>query len=157
MLLDKKDLEILAILQKDAGRSIESIAEQVQLTKNPCWRRVQKMEEMGIIKKRVALLDGEKLGLGVSVFVQVKTNQHNTDWLQRFAQNAATFPEVVGFYRMSGDYDYLLRVVVKDIPAYDDFYKRFIDATELTNVTSNFAMEEIKYTTELPITSLQNN
>lgn len=152
MNFDSVDLEILALIQRDDSLSVDELAKRVGLTKTPCWRRVQKLEKSGIIRKKVALLDAEKLGLGVSVFVHVKTNQHNTDWLQDFSDTVSRFPEVIEFYRMAGEYDYLLRVVVKDIAAYDDFYKRFINATSLTDVTSNFAMEEIKCTTELPLT-----
>jgi len=151
MNFDSIDLELLALIQRDDSLSIDELAKRVGLTKTPCWRRVQKLEKSGIIRKKVALLDAEKLGLGVSVFVHVKTNQHNTDWLKDFSDKVSQFPEVIEFYRMAGEYDYLLRVVVKDIAAYDDFYKRFISATSLTDVTSNFAMEEIKCTTELPL------
>lgn len=128
---------------------IDELARRVGLTKTPCWRRVQKLEKSGIIKGRVALLNGKMLDRNVSVFVQVKTSQHNKAWLENFSEVVSGFPEVAGFYRMSGEYDYLLRVIVRDIPAYDDFYKRFIEATSLTDVTSNFAMEEIKNSTEI--------
>lgn len=151
MNFDSIDLELLALMQHDDSLSVDELAKRVGLTKTPCWRRVQKLEKSGIIRKKVALLDADKLDLGVSVFVHVKTNQHNTDWLQDFSDKVSQFPEVIEFYRMAGEYDYLLRVVVKDIAAYDDFYKRFITATSLTDVTSNFAMEEIKCTTELPL------
>jgi Lrp/AsnC family transcriptional regulator len=156
MLFDKVDLELIALLQKDVSLSIDELAARVGLTKTPCWRRVQKLEKSGVIRKKVALLDAAILGLGVSVFVQVKTNQHNTDWLKQFAETVSSFSEVVEFYRMAGEYDYLLRVVVKDIQAYDDFYKRFINATSLTDVTSNFSMEELKCTTELPLPTKTN-
>ena len=151
MNFDSIDIELLALMQRDDSLSVDELAKRVGLTKTPCWRRVQKLEKSGIIRKKVALLDAEKLGLGVSVFVHVKTNQHNTAWLKQFSDKVSQFPEVIEFYRMAGEYDYLLRVVVSDIAAYDDFYKRFISATSLTDVTSNFAMEEIKCTTELPL------
>lgn len=151
MHLDETDLQLLALIQSDDSISIESMAKQVGLSKTPCWRRVQKLENAGFIKQRVALLDAEKFGLGVSVFVQVKTNQHDANWSENFAQVVSEFPEVMEFYRMAGEYDYLLRVLVKDIPAYDQFYKRLISATALTDVTSNFAMEQIKWTTQLPL------
>jgi len=128
---------------------IDELARRVGLTKTPCWRRVQKLEKTGVIKGRVALLDGALLGRNVSVFVQVKTSQHNREWLENFSKVVSDFPEVAGFYRMSGEYDYLLRVIVGDIAAYDNFYKRLIEATNLTDVTSNFAMEEIKNSTEI--------
>jgi|TARA_B110000208_G_scaffold176929_1_gene223718 Lrp/AsnC family transcriptional regulator len=153
MHLNKIDLRLIAILQRDASIAVEELAKQVGLTKTPCWRRLQKLEKSGIIKRKVALLDAALLDLSVSVFVQVKTSRHDNDWLANFSATVSAFPEVVDFYRMSGEYDYLLRVVVKDIANYDAFYKRFIDATNLTNVTSSFAMEEIKSSTELPLIS----
>ncbi|PCI44671.1 MAG: transcriptional regulator [Alphaproteobacteria bacterium] len=149
MNFDKTDIALLDLLQKDISISINELAQRVGLTKTPCWRRVQKLEKSGIIKGRVALLDGSLLDRNVSVFVQVKTSQHNREWLEKFSKIVCGFPEVAGFYRMSGEYDYLLRVIVKDIPAYDGFYRRFIEATSLTDVTSNFAMEEIKNSTEI--------
>jgi len=151
MHLDRVDLQLIAILQNDVSIAVEELAKRVGLTKTPCWRRLQKLEKSGVIRKRVALLNGELLDLNVSVFVQVKTSHHNRDWLEQFSITVAAFPEVVDFYRMSGEYDYLLRVIVKDIAAYDAFYKRFIEATNLTDVTSSFAMEEIKCSTELPL------
>ncbi|VAX02551.1 Transcriptional regulator, AsnC family [hydrothermal vent metagenome] len=149
MNFNKIDIALLDLLQKDISISINELARRVGLTKTPCWRRVQKLEKSGIIKGRVALLDGSLLERNVSVFVQVKTSQHNREWLEKFSKIVSDFPEVAGFYRMSGEYDYLLRVIVKNISAYDNFYKRFIEATSLTDVTSNFAMEEIKNSTEI--------
>lgn len=149
MNFNKIDLELLDLLQKNISMSVDELARRVGLTKTPCWRRIQKLEKTGVIKGKVALLDGALLDRNVSVFVQVKTSQHNADWLAEFSDTVSAFPEVAGFYRMSGEYDYLLRVVVRDIPAYDDFYKRFIEATSLYDVTSNFAMEEIKNSTEI--------
>lgn len=154
MNLDSIDLQLLALIQSNDSISTEAMAQQVGLSKTPCWRRIQRLEKSGYIKRHVALLDAEKLELGVSVFVQVKTNQHDANWATEFAQVVSQFPEVVEFYRMAGEYDYLLRVLVKDIPAYDQFYKRLISATALTDVTSNFAMEQIKWTTELPLPQL---
>ena len=145
------DLQLIAILQRDVSISIDELAKRVGLTKTPCWRRLQKLEKSGIIKGKVALLDATLLDLSVSVFVQVKTSKHDSDWLAQFSTTVAAFPEVVDFYRMSGEYDYLLRVVVKDIASYDAFYQRFIQATSLSDVTSSFAMEEIKHSTELPL------
>ncbi len=149
MNFDKVDLALLDLLQKDISMPIDELARRVGLTKTPCWRRIQKLERSGVIKGRVALLDGALLGRKLSVFVQVKTSQHNKIWLENFSKLVSGFPEVSGFYRMSGEYDYLLRVIVGDIADYDDFYKRFIEATSLTDVTSNFAMEEIKNSTEI--------
>ena len=151
MHLNDIDLHLIAILQRDASIAIDELAQRVGLTKTPCWRRLQKLEKSGVIKRKVALLDAKLLDLSVSVFVQVKTSKHDSDWLAQFSNTVSAFPEVVDFYRMSGEYDYLLRVVVKDIASYDAFYQRFIQATSLTDVTSSFAMEEIKRSTELPL------
>src|SRR5215510_3939489 len=134
MTLDEFDKKILTILQDDAAKPIADIAKQVGLSPTPCWR---------VIRRRVALLDRSKLNVGVTVFVAVRTNQHNQDWLERFARAVEGIPEVVEFYRMAGDVDYLLRVVVPDIAAYDGVYKRLIQRIDLTDVSSTFAMEEI--------------
>lgn len=155
MTFDKTDIALLDLLQKNISMPIDELARRVGLTKTPCWRRIQKLEKSGVIKGRVALLDGKILDRNVSVFVQVKTSQHNRDWLDGFSKTVSDFPEVAGFYRMSGEYDYLLRVIVRDITAYDDFYRRFIEATNLTDVTSNFAMEEIKNSTEIYLGELK--
>jgi len=151
MHLDDIDMHLIAILQVDASIAVDELARRVGLTKTPCWRRLQRLEKNGVIKGKVALLNAQMLDLSVSVFVQVKTSYHSRDWLETFSRTVSAFPEVVDFYRMSGEYDYLLRVIVKDIAAYDDFYKRFIEATSLTDVTSSFAMEEIKRSTQLPL------
>ena len=121
------------------------------LSTTPCWRRIQRLEEEGIISRRVALLNRSKLNLGTDVFISVKTNQHNWEWLEKFSRKVSEFPEVVEFYRMAGEADYLLRVVVPDMPAFDAFYKKLIQSTELADVSSSFAMEQIKYTTSLPL------
>ena len=151
MALDNTDLRILDILQQDSSLPVAEIAGRVELSVTPCWRRIQRLEEQGIIRRRVALLNPEKLGAGISVFVAVRTNQHNAEWLDQFAGVVAKMPEVVEFYRMSGDVDYLLRVVVADMPQYDAFYKKLISRVKLTDVSSSFAMEQIKYTTALPL------
>ena len=153
MNLDKIDIQILDILQEDASKPVADIAARVGLSVTPCWRRIQKLEEIGIIRQRVALLDAEKLGLGMSVFVAIKTDQHNADWLAEFAIMIKQSPEVVEFYRMSGEVDYLLRVVVPDMAAYDRFYKSLISTVKLSDVSSSFAMEEIKNSTALPLAS----
>jgi len=153
--MDAFDRKILACLQTDAGRSVAEIAEQVGLSPTPCWRRIRNLEKDGIIKNRVALLDRERLGLGVIVFVAVRTHEHSADWLDRFASAVHEFPEVLEFHRMSGDIDYLLKVAVADIKAYDAFYKRLIAAVPLSDVSSSFAMEEIKSTTALPLPPAQ--
>lgn len=149
--MDQIDKQILHLLQHDTTLSTAAIAEKVGLSPTPCWRRVQNMEKAGIIRARVALLDRDKLNLGIDVFVTIQTNQHNNEWLTRFGEAIQALNEVVECYRMSGDVDYMLRVVVKDIGAYDQFYKRLIEHSEVTNVSSSFAMERMKYTTELPL------
>jgi len=131
--------------------STSEIAERVGLSTTPCWRRIQKLEKEGIIQKRVTLLDREKLNVGVDVFVAIKTGHHSADWLQKFARAVEGFNEVMEFYRMSGEIDYLMRVVVPDIKAYDDFYKRLIEKVDMADVSSSFAMERLKYTTLLPL------
>jgi Lrp/AsnC family transcriptional regulator len=151
MPLDDLDRKILSFLQMDATSPVAAIAEQVGLSPSPCWRRIQKLEQDGYIRGRVALLDPARLNVGVTVFVAVRTNQHDLAWLDRFAAAVRDFPEVVEFYRMSGDVDYLLRVVVPDIAAYDAFYKQLIQRVKLSDVSSSFAMETIKYTTALPL------
>ena len=149
--MDSIDLKILEILQNDATLPIAEIAERVGLSTTPCWRRIRNLEKAGIVRRRVALLDREKLNLGVTVFVRLKVSQHDESWLAGFAAAVAQIEEVVEFYRMSGDIDYLLKVVVPDIPAYDAIYKRLIEAAELAEVSSSFVMEEIKSTTAVPL------
>ncbi|MCP5150945.1 MAG: Lrp/AsnC family transcriptional regulator [Ectothiorhodospiraceae bacterium] len=149
--MDRLDRRILALLQDDASLPVAEIARRVGLTTTPCWRRIQALERDGVIRKRVALLDREKMGVGVDVFVAVRTNRHDAAWLERFAAVVTAFPEVVELYRMSGEVDYLLRVVVPDIAAYDRVYQRLIREIEIFDVSSTFAMERIKYTTALPI------
>jgi Lrp/AsnC family transcriptional regulator len=153
--MDQIDRQILAQLQVNAAQPVADIARKVGLSVTPCWRRIQRMEETGLIRKRVALLDPQKIGVGMSVFVAVRTDQHNAEWLQDFASMVADMPEVVEFYRMSGEVDYLLRVVVPDMAAYDTFYRKLIANVQLTDVSSSFAMEEIKYTTALPLPEIK--
>lgn len=149
--MDKIDKKILTILQEDSTCSTADIAAKVGLSNTPCWRRIHNLQEKGIIRKQVSLLDREAINLHIDVFVAIKTRHHNAEWLDDFANTVSTFPEVVEFYRMSGDIDYLMRVVVPDIHAYDAFYKRLIKKVELQDVSSSFAMERIKYTTALPV------
>jgi Lrp/AsnC family transcriptional regulator len=151
MALDKIDRKILALLQKDATMPVAEIGRKVGLSTTPCWRRIQKMEELGIIKRRVAILDPVKVNTGVTVFVAVRTNEHNDVWMRKFSSVVEEFDEVVEFYRMSGEVDYLMRVAVPDIAAFDDFYQRLIAKINLTDVSSSFAMSQIKYTTALPL------
>ena len=149
--MDAIDRKILAVLQEDASLSVAEIGSRVGLSSTPCWKRIQRLEADGVILKRVALVDQDRLGLGVTVFVSIETGDHSEAWLTRFADVVQTMPEVMEFYRMAGDIDYMLRVVVPDIAGYDAFYKRLIAAVPLKNVTSRFAMEKIKSTTALPI------
>ncbi len=149
--MDDIDRNILSILQGDTTMPIADIAERVGLSTTPCWRRIQKLDDTGVIRSRVALLDGDRLNVGVTVFVSVRTNEHNAAWFERFSKAVDEIPEVVEFYRMSGDIDYLLRVVVPDIAAYDSVYQRLIEKVSLSDVSSSFAMEQIKYTTALPL------
>jgi Lrp/AsnC family transcriptional regulator len=149
--LDEMDVRILRILQEDATRAVAEIGKAVGLSTTPCWRRIQKLEENGVIERRVALLNPRRVNTGVTVFVSIKTDQHSIDWLERFHAAVIDFPEVVEFYRMSGEVDYLLRVVVPDIAAYDAFYKKLIGRIEISKVSSAFAMEQIKFTTALPL------
>jgi Lrp/AsnC family transcriptional regulator len=148
---DSVDLSILALLQKDASRSIAEIAECVHLSQNACWRRIKRLEEEGVIKKRVALLDPEKLGVGVTVFVSVRAGEHTEKWLENFTSAVRKMPEVVEFYWMAGDVDYLPKLQVASIAAYDRVYKSLIRAAKLMDVSAAFAMEEMKRTTELPL------
>jgi Lrp/AsnC family transcriptional regulator len=149
--MDKLDKAILGLLQQSSDISVNDIAEQVGLTATPCWRRIQKLEADGIITKRVALLKARSLGLTMTVFVQVKAARHDGKWLAAFAEHASSFEEVVEFYRMSGEFDYLLKVLVTDMDSFDHFYKRLVSGIDLNDVTSSFAMEQLKYTTALPL------
>jgi Lrp/AsnC family transcriptional regulator len=149
--IDTIDRRILEVLQADASASLQQVSEAVNLSTTPCWRRIQRLESEGIIRKRVALLDADKLNVGVTVFVSIRTNEHNEEWLRRLSSVVEQIPQIVEFYRMSGDVDYLLRIVVPDIKAYDAVYKRLIREIDLSDVSSSFAMEQIKFTTALPL------
>ncbi|WP_461537868.1 Lrp/AsnC family transcriptional regulator [Spongorhabdus nitratireducens] len=150
--MDSIDKKILMCLQEDATLPLAEVAARVNLSSTPCWKRIKRLEKEGIIQRRVTLLDPAKVGLGVSVFVQLKTARHDTGWLRNFAQQVASFPEVAESYRMSGEWDYLLRVVVKDIAAFDQFYKKLVSSVDgLSDVTSSFAMEQMHSTTVLPL------
>lgn len=155
-MLDSADLKILDILQRDCTVSVADIGKEIGLSTTPCWRRIQKLEQEGIIESRVALLDPKKVFAGVTVFVAITTSEHTSEWLERFHGVLRKFPEIVEAYRMSGQVDYLLRVVVPDIESYDRFYKELIGQIALTDVSSSFAMEQIKYSTALPLTFAQN-
>jgi len=149
--MDAIDRKILAVVQEDASLSVAEIGQRVGLSSTPCWKRLQRLEADGVIMRRVALIDPEKIGLGITVFVSIETGDHSQDWLKRFAETVSAMPEVMEFYRMAGDVDYMLRVVVQDMQSYDGFYKKLIATVPLKNVTSRFAMERIKSTTALPI------
>jgi len=149
--MDRLDKKILRLLQEDATLAVADVAKKVGLSTTPCWRRIQKLEEEGVIQRRVAVLSPEKVNTRVNVFISIRTSSHSLEWLKRFSEVVQEFPEVVEFYRMSGDVDYLIRVVVPDIAAYDVFYKKLIARIEIRDVSSAFAMEQIKYTTQLPL------
>lgn len=151
--MDATDIKILTLLQEDASISIAELAQKVNLSQTPCWKRVQRLEATGVIQKRVALINPEKVGLGLTVFVSIETPDHSGQWLQRFADFVSSMPEVMEFYRMAGDVDYMLRVVVSDMAGYDRFYKRLIETIPLKNVTSRFAMQRVKSTTAYVLTS----
>jgi len=149
--MDAVDRKILAVVQEDASLSVAEVGQRVGLSSTPCWKRLQRLEADGVIMRRVALVNPDKIGLGITVFVSVETKDHSQDWLKKFAEVVGAMPEVMEFYRMAGDVDYMLRVVVPDMAGYDAFYKRLIGTVPLKNVTSRFAMERIKQTTALPI------
>lgn len=150
--IDAIDCKILELLQRNADLQMAELAQAVGLSQTPCWRRVQRLKAAGVIQGNVMLLDRHQLNVGVTVFVMVRTSTHTQAWFERFKGTVEAIPEVVEFYRMSGEVDYLLRVVVPDIAAYDRVYKRLIADTQLSDVSSSFAMEELKYTTVLPLT-----
>jgi len=153
-MIDRLDRKILEILQEDATVPVAEIGRRIGLSTTPCWRRVQRLEEEGVITGRIALLDPRKINTKVTAFVAIVTDQHNDEWLKRFAEVIKEFPEVVEFYRMAGQVDYLLKVVVPDIEAYDALYKRLIAKINISDVSTTFAMEQIKYTTALPLNYL---
>ena len=148
--MDTTDRKILNLLQTDASLTVKQMADQIALSVTPCWKRIQKLEAQGFIRARVALLDPDKVNASVTVFVAIKTDQHTAEWIERFSRSVSDMPEVMEIYRMSGEIDYLLRVVVSSIEAYDRFYIRLVERIDLSNVTSSFAMEQMKYTTALP-------
>ena len=151
--MDRTDLKILAILQEDASLPVAEIASRVNLSQTPCWRRIQRLEQQGVIERRVALLNPEAVGLGLSVLVEIEAGSHSPGWLDDFSATVAAMPEVMEVYRMAGDVDYLLRVVVASMAEYDDFYRRLIAEVPLKNVTSRFSMERVKSTTAYPLPS----
>jgi Lrp/AsnC family transcriptional regulator len=149
--MDKKDKRILELLQQDAMLTAAELAEAVGLTTTPCWRRIQKLEEQGYIKERVTVLDRQKMNVGTTVFVSVRTSRHSDEWLQRFKEALASMPEILEAHRLSGDIDYMLRIVVPDIAEYDRVYQQLIRKLDFLDVSSSFSMEELKATTAIPV------
>ena len=149
--VDEIDCHILRLIQNDVSLSVDSVAERVNLSRNACWRRIKRLEEDGIIKSRVALVDPDKLGMGLSVIVMIRTNNHEPGWLAKFERAVSSLPEILGAHRMSGDLDYVLRVQVADVKDYDRFYQRLIARVPIADVSASFVMEDLKNTTVLPI------
>jgi len=150
-IIDNLDRRILAELQRNCDTSLEALGEKVGLSRNACWRRIKALETAGVIRNRVALLDAAKLGLGLSVFIQIRTSNHAADWLEKFARATREMPEILGAYRMTGDLDYLIRARVADVAAYDRLYQRLIKKIDVSDISASFVMEELKETTELPL------
>ncbi len=149
--MDEMDRRILRILQEDSGLSTSDVARQVGLSASPCWKRIKRLQDDGIIKRQTAVLDASRLGFGLTVFVSIKTGEHSKNWLEEFSERITAMPEVMEFHRMAGEVDYMLKVAVRDMASFDEFYKRLTGITALTEVTSRFSMETIKETTALPI------
>jgi len=149
--IDEFDLKILRKMQKDASLSVDTLADMVGLSRNACWRRMKRLEADGVINAKVALLDAEKLDLDLMAYVLVRTHDHEPGWLEKFRTAVRSMPEIVGAHRMSGDLDYVLRVRVRDVKAYDAFYQRLIAKVPISEVSASFVMEDIKDTTGLPI------
>ena len=148
---DNIDRKLLALLQQDASLSVDALAENVHLSRNACWRRIKRLEADGVVQKRVAIIDPSAVGLGLQVFVLIRTNDHSATWLMAFQKAVCEMPEIISAQRMTGDLDYVLRVRVADVPAYDRFYQRLIDKVQIADVSASFVMEEVKETTALPI------
>jgi Lrp/AsnC family transcriptional regulator len=151
MTLDGTDLRILGLVQNDASQSLAEIAQQVHLSPNACWRRIRQLEESGIIVKRVALLDPGKLGLGVTAFVMIRAAEHSEQWFDNFAATVSAIPEVLEFYRTSGEVDYVLKLQLADVAGYDEVYKGLIHSAKCADISAVFCMEQIKHTTALPL------
>ena len=150
-LVDETDRRLLAALQRDASVCLDNLAERVHLSRNACWRRIKRMEDDGVIRGRVAILDADKIGVGLSTFIMVRAREHTADWLRDFRRVVAQMPEITGAYRMSGDLDYLLRVRVGSVADYDRFYQRLLSQLKASDISASFVMEEIKDATELPL------
>lgn len=149
--LDEADVRILSVLQEDGTLSVAAVADRIHLSQNACWRRMKRLEETGVISRRVALVDAAKVGLDLVVFVSIRTSEHNDDWFEHFSKVVREMPEVVEFYRLTGEVDYLLKLKVENIKAYDAAYKKLISQVKITDVSSAFAMEELKNTTSVPV------
>ncbi|MEM8877920.1 MAG: Lrp/AsnC family transcriptional regulator [Pseudomonadota bacterium] len=154
-LMDQIDQRLLSELQDDAGQSLDTLSNRVGLSRNACWNRIKRLEDTGVIRKRVALIDPAAVNLGLSVFIAVRTNEHDSGWLERFSRATREMPEILGVYRTSGDLDYLVHARVPDMPGYDDLYQRLIRRVRLADVSASFVMEEIKETTALPMTHVR--
>ncbi|MDG1142864.1 MAG: Lrp/AsnC family transcriptional regulator [Hellea sp.] len=150
-IIDSIDLKILRILQSDSSRSLESISNEVGVSLNTCWRRISRMEKKSIIEGRVALIDNEKVGLPLTVFISIKTDDHSKEWVNQFYSSVTNIPEIVEFYRLAGETDYILKMMVKNVDHYDKVYKQLIKRVKISDVSASFAMEKIKFTTDLPI------
>jgi Lrp/AsnC family transcriptional regulator len=149
--IDENDRRILRALQTDATRSLEVLADMLSLSTNAVWRRIKRLEAAGVIARRVALIDPEKVGLGMTVFVGVKTSDHSEEWLEQFARASTALPEVVEIYRLAGETDYMLKLLVRDVADYDRVYRKLIDAVKMSDVSASFAMEKLKFDTAVPI------
>ena len=149
--MDTTDRKLIDILQRDAGLSLDDFSERVGLSRNACWRRIKRLEDEGVIKARVTLLDASRINVGLTAFIALRTTEHSAKWLDQFSKAVRGIPEIIGVYRMTGDIDYLLQVVIPDVGAYDRLYKRLIGRITLADVSSSFVMEEIKATTVLPL------
>ncbi|WP_313803280.1 Lrp/AsnC family transcriptional regulator [Sphingobium sp.] len=153
--IDSIDVRILNVLQRDASLSMQQIGEEVGLSANPCWRRIKRLEDLGIIQRRAAIIDTARLGLGMTCFVSIRTNRHSKDWLDSFAKGILMIPEIVECHRMTGDVDYLLKIVIADIAHYDRVYRRLIATVpELADVSSTFSMERLKNETAIDLSSI---
>lgn len=149
--IDDTDIQILEILQTDATRSLDSISDSVGVSVNTCWRRIQRLEERGIVEGRVALVNNERVGLPLTVFVSVRTDDHSKVWSEQFAKSVSSIPEIVEFYRLAGDVDYVMKMMVRDVADYDRVYQRLISKVKISDVSASFAMEKLKFTTVLPL------
>lgn len=154
--ITQTDVKILQILQSDATRSLESIAEEAGVSLNTCWRRVRALEDSGVLERRVALVDNEKVGLPLTVYVSVRTDDHSKAWSEAFDKAVRDMPEIVEFYRLAGDVDYIMKMLVANVKHYDTVYQRLISRISLSDVSASFAMEKLKFTTELPLSQVES-